>query len=374
MEIIKTIKDVSSDYVSRGGQFVKTFAKPGGAGNLGGNFKSLRFPENVGTDEVPVYIRFVPQEVRYGGTEGLNPAQRPALKYGSANSVGGSAAGASIDGAINQVKSQIGGAVESFASAAKQSISGISSIFKGTSFSSVTNDLGRLVSGKVNFGLFSVNLGQKTNADTITSLGSINLYMPEGLSTGSSVKYAQIETGAAGALMSSKGISEIDKGTIEDVVKGVVINKAAKAMSAEMKAVAAAKTGKVLNNFSFQVFDGVDYRSFKYEFRMVAKNERESLEIKNICDTFLFLMLPGRSAASGPQFYEIPCQWSIEYHRLGDKIKYFQQPGPCFLTNVDVTYNGDTGNNTYNDGAPMSVTLSLSFTEIEPMYRGNSAL
>jgi len=32
------------------------------------SFTSLSFPRNVGTDEVPNYIRFVPKVMQYGGT------------------------------------------------------------------------------------------------------------------------------------------------------------------------------------------------------------------------------------------------------------------------------------------------------------------
>ena len=48
------------------------------------------------------------------------------------------------------------------------------------------------------------------------------------------------------------------------------------------------------------------------------------------------------------------------------------QPRNCFLQSVDVSYGGDAGNSTYNDGAPMDVTIRLQFIEIEPLYRQGS--
>lgn len=58
--------------------------------------------------------------------------------------------------------------------------------------------------------------------------------------------------------------------------------------------------------------------------------------------------------------------------RQGDKLQYHQQPKACFLQNVDVQYGGDTQNSLFNDGAPMEVTLTLQFVEIEPLYRETS--
>ena len=45
------------------------------------------------------------------------------------------------------------------------------------------------------------------------------------------------------------------------------------------------------------------------------------------------------------------------------------QPRNCFLQSVDVGYGGDAQNSTYNDGAPMEVTIRLQFIEVEPLYR-----
>ena len=120
-----------------------------------GDFSSLRFPDNVGTDEVPAFIRFVPQKVEYGGTKGLNPVDRPGLLSGSSASKF-QLQNSSIDGlsgAINQVKTQIGGAIDSFANGAKQAIGAINNTFQSASFSEFTNNLGKIVSGKINFGL-----------------------------------------------------------------------------------------------------------------------------------------------------------------------------------------------------------------------------
>ena len=339
-----------------------------------GNFQSLRFPDNVGTDEVPAYIRFVPQKVEYGGTKGLNPVNRPSLKYGLTDT-----ASKSMGGAVEQAQNQIGGAVQSFATAAKEAVNSIGNVFKGTSFSQITNDLGKLVSGKINLGIFNINLGTKTEPDTIQTLGSINIYLPNELMANAGVNYSAKEVGQTGAIAAQKfqSVDDLSKADIGEIAGGVVGDKIKSLVSnSTVGAIMPMATGKVFNNFSFQVFEGVGHRKFAYNFRMVPKSEKEAVEIKNICDTFLFLMLPGRSQANlgdvNVQFFDIPCQWQIEYQYKGNKMKYHIQPGICFLESVEVQYGGDTGNNLYNDGAPMETTMTLSFVEIEPLYRGRS--
>ena len=138
------------------------------------------------------------------------------------------------------------------------------------------------------------------------------------------------------------------------------------------KSIIGIATGQVANNFSFQVFNSVLHRQFNYSFRMMPKDNNESKIIKNICDKFLYFMLPSRTNVGGLGYYEVPCQWDISYMRQGDKLQYHQQPKACFLQNVDVQYGGDTQNSLFNDGAPMEVTLTLQFVEIEPLYRETS--
>ena len=335
------------------------------------DFVSLRFPQNVATNEVPNYVTFTPQQVQFGGTTGLNPISRPNSNIAAQT---GSAFGS--NNPLTQIRDQIGGAVDSFASGATQAIGAISDVFNTASLSSSLTNLGKIVSGRVNIGPFAINFGQETRPDQLSTKGSINLFLPESLQTASSVDYAAEELGATGIaavnaarrsqggnLDAAKSAGELGTGVINELT----------ALSGKTAAVYQFSTGEVANNFSFQIFNGVGHRSFSYSFRMVAKNEVESKSIKDICDMFLFYMLPARtqrgSGSATLHFYEVPAQWKIEYLRMGNLLEYYQQPKACFLQSVDVAYGGEAGANTYNDGAPMDVTLSLEFVEIEPLYR-----
>lgn len=334
-----------------------------------GRFISLRFPEDVGTQNVPAYIRFTPQTVKYGGTEGMNPINKPNLQYGT----GLASSGIERGGILDQIRGQIGGVVESFSTAAKSSISALGNIFRGASFNSSVSELSKIVSGSIKIGDFTVSLGQKTKPDTLKTEGSINLYLPDGLITTSSVSYDKFEAGQKLPViqqMAERGdVSREDIGKLAGAAVGDAIRSAG-----NINAIQSMVTGKLVNNFSFQLFNGVNHRQFEYAFTLIPKNEKEAKEIKNICDTFLFLMLPARSSQASIHFYEVPCQWKIEYQYLGKNLEFHLQPKACFLQNVIVEYGSNTGNTLHTDGSPLMTKLSLQFVEIEPLYRKGDLL
>lgn len=333
-----------------------------------GTFKSLRFPSELGTDEAPAYIRFTPQQVKYGGTTGLNGVNSPSVSGGSRSSYLAGSAGNPFE----QIAQQVGGVIDSFANGASQAVSAISNVFDTASLSSSVSNLGKILSGTVRIGNFQLNFGQKTNPDELFSLGSISLFLPNTLSTGSSVDYGATELGGIGSAVTRQLESGVDKIDVGGLASGMVQDLMT--LSDKQVAVNAMSTGLVANNFSYQIFNGVPHRNFEYEFKMVAKSENESVSIRDICDSFLWYMLPARvqqgAGTTSLHFYEVPCQWKIEYLKQGNRLEYHQQPFACFLTSVNVDYgSGGESAATYTDGAPIEVSLKLSFVEIEPIYR-----
>lgn len=320
-------------------------------------FRSLRFPPNtLGTDEVPYFIRFVPQEVQYGGTkanteirQGQNPFNFPSSSDFSTN-----------------------GTVDSIANNAN------------LTFDRLFDVLNRRVGGRVNVEPREKAQGLDTKQDRLRSYGSINLYLPEALAANTSVGYGAVEMGQMG--MAAVDVIQKSGGDLfrkdengQSTIMGGIGSMLPAAIQDMMqvddktKSAVALARGQVSNNFSFQIFNGVEHRTFQYSFKLIAKNENESKTIKEICDTFTFFMLPSKSSEGDFHFYETPCQWDISYNSQKGRLEYFQQPKSCFMTSCNVTYNDDTGNNLYTDGAPMAVTLALDFVEIEPLYRGDRA-
>ena len=344
------------------------------------SFPSLRFPQDLGTSEVPNYIRFEPQIVQYGGTKGLDVGNGDfnlSTFSTSNNPVSTQANTRGHTFSLNDIK---GGIVQTLAGEANNLFSSIKSAFNSVS----VDLLGGAIKGRVNLGSAgALSAGIKTDKNTLFSPGSINLYLPESLQTASSVDYGATELGQMGMAAVSSGLSNIDsfrkgeggKSSLDNFVQNALPGAIQDMSQSDdrLKAAFALSNGQVTNNFSFQIFQGVQHRSFSYEFKMIARDGNDSKVIKNICDTFLYYMLPSKTQ-SDFNFYEVPPQWDITYQGQNGLLEYHQQPKPCFLQSVNVDYGGDTGNSLYSDGAPMSVSLSLEFVEIEPLYRGDRAV
>jgi len=332
----------------------------------GFSFQSYRFPETLGTKEVPNYVRFVPKVMQYGGTndlmKGTNGVSPPAgaPRYSKQASLGGIAGDViSGIGGIAQTAAGITNAISDASSALTSQPLSVKSVF-GTA--------GQLIGKFADITGATLDFGLKTLPDQLKTAGSINLYLPQNLETNSSVDYETAALGGVGVqAINSTKTDDLDAlSTLGNITKGSVQDLLG---SGRQRAIMGIATNKVTNNFSFQVFNTVLHRQFAYEFRMMPKNSNESSVIKNICDCFLFYMLPSRDNDNGIGFYEVPCQWEIQYMREGGPLNFHMQPKNCFLQSVDVSYGGDAQNSTFNDGAPMEVNLRLQFVEIEPLFR-----
>ena len=349
------------------------------------NFTSLKFPDEVGTDEVPNYIRFEPTIVKYGGTSktfgnevgrGTRPWSGNVLTAGRVGTIdvvdyGIANRQAGLDVSIMDASNAI---FEALSSAIGYKISRHG--FEGM------GGINRVVTGRTTIGGKQLETGLKVDPNQMYKVGSINLFLPEGLSTKSSVEYGAVDLTATGfeaigmatnpqaksdairkseeggETMSSSGIMKLFPAMIQDATR----------IDDRLRAAAAISRGVVTNNYSYQVFNGVSHRSFSYTFKMIPRSDQDSATIKQICDHFLYYMLPEKDNTDF-HLYNIPCQWNIHYMRKGNPLQFHQSPYPCFLQSVDVAYGADTGNATFNDGAPLDVTLSLEFIEIEPMHR-----
>lgn len=333
------------------------------------SFGNLRFPQNVGTShQYPNFIRFEPSVINYGGSESLKTGSNPV---GAGANLSSASVGGSLGNTITSLSDfaqEIEGGLQTIATGAARAVDNFRQ-FGNAIIKSDVNAIGQFIQGTIKIFGQDLELGVKTLKDTKHSAGSINMFLPFELRANNSVDYATAQLGGLGTAAVDV-FSNIDRTSIgeaaEVLIPGAVQDFLA---TGNKKAILGVATGQVANNFSFQVFNSVLHRQFNYTFRMMPKDPSESAIIKDICDKFLYFMLPARTNVGGLGYYEVPCQWDISYMRQGERLKYHEQPRACFLQNVDVQYGGDTQNALHNDGAPLEVTLTLQFVEVEPLYR-----
>lgn len=352
--------------------------------NSGGT--SMRFPTDLGTDDVPNYITFRPELVEYGSIRGENGRHlygnaftRPDYtnytpSVGTLQNPRGRTNGITIFNPFEQIRQRIGGIVDSIANGARLNFDFPRNI------GSVNIDLSNLgnrnmITGRLNLGSIGINIGNaaRQSPNTVLRLPGINLFLPPELKSAIIANYDQKPLGASGQTaidFATTPFTGVSEDTVR-LVSGLATAAIQDVMSDKFSALLQVGTGRAKNNYTYAIFNGMQHREFSYSFNLIAKNAEETRVIKDICDSFMFYMLPVRSQDDF-HFYDVPCMWDISYNRLGQRIEYFDQPKKCFLKNATVAYGGDAFGQTYDDGAPITVKLTLSFMEIEPMLRNDN--
>ena len=343
-----------------------------------GSFRALRFPENVATEEVPNYIIFRPEKINFSPISGYGNSFSSRIG-GSGPNVALNLGNALRSSFANSVNNAVNGLVGGIANKANNALQKITGGLLSVNFNAqrINNKflggLSNLISGSIRIGSFQLQLGVRQARNTKITLGSIAMYMPPklGMELGVNIqREAAIGAAKAGVAQAirEKQYTSTDEmvSALGTVATGVMADIT---RSKEISGAFQLGTGRVANPFTYAIFEGVKHRTFSYDFTMVAKNERESNTIKEICDQFMYHMLPQKTQLEDFHFYEVPNQWDIQYYRLGENIRHLEGPKKCFLQDVKIAYGGNTNMSLHNDGSPLEVKLSLTFLEIEPLYR-----
>lgn len=338
---------------------------------------SIRFPTQLGTEDVPNYITFRPEMIQYGSFDKTgghgNAYKKPELApYQVRNESGKRTGGITFNNPFKEIGNRIEGFVTELSKSANLNLelpNGIGNV----GFNLGGDSSGSIISGRLNLGGLNIDLGNsmKQNKNTVIKLPGLHLYLPPELSSSLSARYDEKSLGATGQEAINFIGNELTADNAGAAVTGLATALIQDSVTDTLNPLIQRGLGRAKNNYTYAVFNGMTHREFSYSFKLVAKNEQETKNIKAICDSFMFYMLPMR-AEDNFHFFDMPCMWDISYrsfHEKGEKLKFFDQPKKCFLKNVDVKYGGDVFGHTYNNGAPMTVDLTLKFMEIEPMMR-----
>ena len=132
-------------------------------------------------------------------------------------------------------------------------------------------------------------------------------------------------------------------------------------------------SGEILNPNMELLFNGPSLRSFKFSFKMTPRNRDEAMEIKNIIRCFKTHMAPKVSSGPGStatntSFLSTPDVFELRYRQGATEHSFLNKFKQCFMESIDVSYTADGTYATYDDGTPVSMSMTLSFKEIEPVY------
>ena len=126
----------------------------------------------------------------------------------------------------------------------------------------------------------------------------------------------------------------------------------------------ARQTGGVINPNMELLFKGPTLRDFSFLFKFTPRFQKEAQAVRSIIRTFKKNMAPRRGVTAAT--LKTPNIFQIKY--IGKAADYLNKMKLCALKNVATNYTADGTFATYTDGSPISLTMTLSFTEIMPVY------
>ena len=128
----------------------------------------------------------------------------------------------------------------------------------------------------------------------------------------------------------------------------------------------ARQSGEIFNPNMELLFNGPTLRNFKFQFKITPRNKEESIQVKEIIRLFKKGMAP--KAGDTNLFLKTPNVFELRYRQGRDEHKFLNKFKQCFLQDIGVNYTGDGTYATYGDGTPVSMTMDLTFKELEPIY------
>jgi len=142
----------------------------------------------------------------------------------------------------------------------------------------------------------------------------------------------------------------------------------------DVETIFARAAGVVPNSNLEYLFKGPVLRSFNnFNWRMTARSKEEAATIRHIIRFFKQGMAPKKQnpangAGGTAQLLGTPNVFKLEYKtgsKTNDAVNKFKT---CALTTFTTNYTPDTFWAAYDEGQPLSVSISMGFNELEPIY------
>ncbi len=204
----------------------------------------------------------------------------------------------------------------------------------------------------------------------------IMLYVPDGLASSVSVKYGAMDIGLAARGMDSTVQSESIGETFKEAgqaVGAVVQSSLQKMRNKFTGGVTNLRGGQAVNPMQEQMLEGIDFRSFDFEYEFWPKSEEEAEVVNNIIYSFRTAMLPDTFGSiengGNENYFNFPNIFEVEYEGpIASKLDGFL---PMVCTKCDIDHFNGEKFSTFSGGQPVSSKMSLSFTEIKILSQEN---
>ncbi len=227
---------------------------------------------------------------------------------------------------------------------------------------------------------------------------SVALYLPPSINDNLSAQYGDSVTGMAGYLALS-GVDLVQQIKDHDFAGaastlfdsgGAIVEEAAKKLAAGafetftgsegIRETFDKAFGQTLNPYIEVTYSSFGLRTFDYTFKFAPKSEKETDEVQAIINLFRFHMAP-ELKNTHHRYMTLPSTFDIHYmwqSGAGDKAtaeenSFYNKIATCVLQSCNVDYTPNAQVQSFGDGAPTQINMTLSFKETEMLTKDKIA-
>jgi hypothetical protein len=124
-----------------------------------------------------------------------------------------------------------------------------------------------------------------------------------------------------------------------------------------------AATGMASNPKKEQIFKGVDFRSFSFDYQFFPRSAEEAANVLNIIKTFKFHMHP-EFKDNNNFIYIYPSEFDIFYYNNGTENQNIHRHTSCVLKEMSVNYTPNGAFTTFANGMPTQINVTMMFQEL----------
>ena len=164
---------------------------------------------------------------------------------------------------------------------------------------------------------------------------------------------------------SGQGVSDDTAGDLKSMGAALALNSATPMPGKEAISVI---TGLAANPKKEQMFKGVDFRTWNFEYQFFPKSKEEYQNVQNIIYLFKLHMHPEYKDANN-FLYIYPSEFDIVHYNGVDENFNLPRHTSCVLTELVINYAPQAQFTSFEGGAPTQINITLTFKELSQMSK-----
>lgn len=200
---------------------------------------------------------------------------------------------------------------------------------------------------------------------------AIALHIPNQLSVRYGMDWGEAETAGAQALIQAGGMAAEAMANYPEAVNkqatdaaGLGAEYAFSKVLNKLPPAAGAAMGVASNPKKEQVFNGVEFRKFTFDYQFYPRDEFEAENVLNIIHKFKLHMHPEfKSQLNYVWIY--PSEFDIIYYTNGGENLNLHRHTSCVLESMSVNYTPNGNFSVFANGMPTQINVTLEFRELQ---------